>query len=218
MSRNHVTFCQPQSVSTLFEFNVDGIDSAGDARSRSDSYTLMTTGGENETMQQQEQGQVDDNGMTHGSSGAGTATTSASVAESFQRPLEIELTCMIDTDGDDKGDVDCNDYDPIAAGLPCDAKTIYAHKLHNKAPWNSGIDSEFIEVSRTRKGDLPHGDFYYFLDKVLGGSFLLEAMYQTTIREISNDQFLSTGPRHLHVRYNLSYQLDDRRRNYNVCE
>ena len=183
-----VNFCQPQSVVTRFDFNVDGSDSAGNSCSRSDSYTLTTAGGETGT----NNGQNDDvgTGSAHGSSGAGASGTAAtSSSASFDCPLEIELTCMIDTDGDDKGDIDCNDYDPIASGLPCDAKTIYSHKLHNKAPWNSGIDVDFVGVSRTRVGDLPHGDFYDFLDKVLGGTLLLEAMYQTTIRELPTINF-----------------------------
>ena len=184
-----VNFCQPQSVVTRFDFNVDGSNSAGNSCSRSDIYTLTTAGGQTGTDNSNEQ-HASSNGMANGSSGTSTsdaATTSASA--SFDCPLEIELTCMIDTDGDDKGDIDCNDYDPIASGLPCDAKTIYSHKLHNKAPWNSGIDVDIMEVSRTRVGDLPHGDYYDFLDKVLGGNLLLEAMYQTTIRELPTINF-----------------------------
>ena len=184
-----VNFCQPQSVETRFDFNVDGIDSAGNSCSRSDIYTLTTAGGQMGSDNANGQ-HASGNGMTNGSSGAGTSdTATTSSSASFDCPLEIELTCMIDTDGDDKGNIDCNDYDPIASGLPCDAKTIYSHKLHNKAPWNSGIDVDFMEISRTRVGDLPHGDYYDFLDKVLGGSLLLEAMYQTTIRELPTINF-----------------------------
>ena len=182
-----VNFCQSQSVVTRFDFNVDESDSAGNSCSRSDTYTLTTAGGETGTANGQNAG---DSGSAHDSSGAGTSdAATASSSASIDCPLEIELTCMIDTDGDERGDVDCNEYDPIASGLSCDAKAIYSHKLYNKAPWNSGIDVNFMEISRTRVGDLPHGDYYDFLDKVLGGNLLLEAMYQTTIRELPTINF-----------------------------